>query len=540
MDRYLLKQGYLIKKDAHSEKVIKQTLKDLTITPKVLKSYETFAKPKPFTIYKESENYYYIPRFYGIEKFGKPKVTKIPEGNSINLSIVKPYDVLPHQKKAYSTTIAKLKEHNGTLLSLYAGGGKTFLAIKISCDFIKGKTLVIVNKECLMDQWKEAIIKFTGGKARIGIIQQNKCEIEEKDFTICMLHTISKRDFPDGTFDSFKFCIIDECHHLGSSMFSQTLPKVNCKYMLALSATPTRGDGCMHVVHAFIGQLGHMEKRDGTNKIIVKRFKLNSKSPEYETLLMSNGTKNTSAMVTNIARSTSRNLLIVESVKELMKEDRKILILSGRREHLETLHFLLNDAKIKTIHNKYITVGYYYGNNGGSTKSNHKAMLELSSKCDVILGTHAIASEGLDIPDLNTEIIATPLADVEQAVGRILRKFHTINPIVIDLIDNCGNFVNQARKRLKLYHREGYNEYDKVINLDNFNDEINNIISHINSPDHIINNKEDLGSSISSEDNEELSDNEDVLNQDKEISDDFSIDLFSKKKIKPTAGVCLI
>jgi superfamily II DNA or RNA helicase len=250
---------------------------------------------------------------------------------------------------------------------------------------------------------------------------------------------------------------------------------------------------------------------------------------------MSNGTKNTSAMVTNIARSTNRNLLIVESVKELMKEDRKILILSGRREHLETLHFLLNDAKIKTIHNKYITVGYYYGNNGGSTKSNHKAMLELSAKCDVILGTHAIASEGLDIPDLNTEIIATPLADVEQAVGRILRKFHTINPIVLDLIDNCGNFVNQARKRLKLYHREGYNEYDKVINLDNFNDEINNIISHINSPDHIISNNE-----VNNEDLDSNLSDDDILNEDKEISDDFSIDLFSKKKIKPTSGVCLI
>ena len=76
-------------------------------------------------------------------------------------------------------------------------------------------------------------------------------------------------------------------------------------------------------------------------------------------------------------------------------------------------------------------------------------------------------SEGLDIPDLNTEILSTPSTDVEQAVGRILRKVHaTLRPMVIDLIDDCGNFRKQSAIRTKLYRQEDYDLHDISIDLD--------------------------------------------------------------------------
>jgi superfamily II DNA or RNA helicase len=42
---------------------------------------------------------------------------------------------------------------------------------------LKKKTLVIVHKEFLMNQWVERI-QFALPSAKIGIIQGNKCEIE--------------------------------------------------------------------------------------------------------------------------------------------------------------------------------------------------------------------------------------------------------------------------------------------------------------------------------------------------------------------------
>ena len=49
-----------------------------------------------------------------------------------------------------------------------------------------------------------------------------------------------------------------------------------------------------------------------------------------------------------------------------------------------------------------------------------------------------MAAEGMDIPKLNTIILASPKSDVVQAVGRIMRekanvrKFH---PLIIDIND---------------------------------------------------------------------------------------------------------
>lgn len=70
-----------------------------------------------------------------------------------------------------------------------------------------------------------------------------------------------------------------------------------------------------------------------------------------------------------------------------------------------------------------------------------------------------IADEGLDIPRLDTLIMATPsssLGRVEQRVGRIMRPATDKQaPLVFDLRDSWGPFRGGARKREGLYRRLG-------------------------------------------------------------------------------------
>jgi len=476
LHKSLSKQGYIIKKDQIDEKILKEIKKDLTVKPIVLKAYQDFVKPTEFKIFLESPNYLFLPRHYGIEKLGPPIKDQMPDGAPIDIKIT--YDVLPHQKLAYEKSLKQLREKGGGVLSLPCGYGKTFLGIKLSSDLGK-KTLIVVNKECLMDQWIESIEKFTNGKAKIGIIQQSTIDVENKDYVVAMLHSLSKKEYSRDIFADFGFCIIDECHHIGSEMFSQALPKVASKYMLGLSATPRRKDGLSKVFYNYIGELFHSEKRKGSNRVLVKRFKMTSSTSYYETLYMSNGIKNTGGMITNLSKYEARTELIIECIRSLMKQDRKILLLSGRREHLEQIYEFLEKSNIKNIHGKKITFGYYYGNQG-MNKKEHKKMLAESAKCDVVLGTYAIASEGLDIPDLNTEILATSSTDVEQAVGRILRKFHDkINPLVVDLIDRCGNFPEHGRARSRFYTDEDYEIQDITIPLGHTSQELRPFISEI-------------------------------------------------------------
>jgi superfamily II DNA or RNA helicase len=114
-----------------------------------------------------------------------------------------------------------------------------------------------------------------------------------------------------------------------------------------------------------------------------------------------------------------------------------------------------------------VTTGFYWGKTG-VTRRVHRAMLAESAKCDLIFGIDVIAKEGLDIPGLNTLIFATPPGvEIEQPVGRILRKFHLdLNPVVLDLVDNTGNYVSHFNTRRDWYLDENYIINEITVNLD--------------------------------------------------------------------------
>tara|TARA_B110000495_G_C22487765_1_gene300673 strand:+ start:28 stop:438 length:411 start_codon:yes stop_codon:yes gene_type:complete len=85
--------------------------------------------------------------------------------------------------------------------------------------------------------------------------------------------------------------------------------------------------------------------------------------------------------------------------------------------------------------------------------------LRESQEKDILLATFSMAAEGMDIPKLDTVILASPKSDVEQSVGRIFRKKacdRNIHPLIIDLQDNFSMFKKQCDKRLKLYKQMNF------------------------------------------------------------------------------------
>ena len=318
---------------------------------------------------------------------------------------------------------------------------------------IKKKTIVVVHKEFLMNQWIERI-KFALPTAKIGIIQGEKCEIEQSDIIIGMLQTLSMRDFPENRFDEIGHVIIDECHRIPSRVFSKALMKINSNYMLGLSATPNRKDGLTKVLKYYIGDIIYSVKSFDKNVVKVERYILKSENESYnKEVLNYRGQVQMATMINNIANCSNRTKLIIERiVKEINEnENRQILILSDRREHLDEMYKLSIDAGITSI-------GYYVG-------GMKKEKLKESENCKLILGTYPMAKEGLDIPTLNALILATPISDIVQSIGRIDRVKHiNIEPLIIDIVDNFSIFGNQSRKRFALFKKKKYNVKD--INYD--------------------------------------------------------------------------
>ena len=443
----LSRNGYKIKKNELSQKELKDIKKDLTVNPYVVGDFGN-GNEKRFSLYMESPNSLYIPRFYAFEKYGKPDKSKMDEGIDIDISFngslrKEQIPIINLYKKA-------CLEKGGGLISLKCGGGKTVLALYI-ISMLKKKTIVVVHKDFLMTQWRDRITQFLPN-ARIGKIQQNTIDIENKDIVLAMVQSLSQKEYDPDIFSSFGLAIFDECHHLGAEVFSKSMAKVASKYMLGLSATPDRKDGLRKVFEWFIGPMVYSSKTDVNKDFIETRIYEydNKEDTKYNKLELGYNKKPCMPrMINNISDCIHRNDFINELVKTEYMTGRKILILGDRREYLNRTEKWIKDNIDPNI------VGQYVG-------GMKPAELRDSQEKDIILGTYSMASEGMDIPKLNTIFLASPKSDVVQSVGRILRekasvrKFH---PLVVDFLDvhpNLGVFSKQCDKRISFYKKNNH------------------------------------------------------------------------------------
>jgi superfamily II DNA or RNA helicase len=333
-------------------------------------------------------------------------------------------------------------------------------------SLLKKKTLVIVHKEFLVNQWKKRIEEYLP-TAKVGTIQGPIIDYKDKDIVIGMLQSISMKDYEDEVFSEFGFAIIDECHHIAAEVFSRALPKINSIYQLGLSATPKRPDGLSKVFHWFLGPvLYEAKKTNSTNVQVMAVHYHNNWDPGYnKEETMGFGKVCPVKMISNIVIYDRRNSLIARIVMKLVLEGRKTLILSERRDHLTAIEGLIKD---------FTTVGYYVG--GMKQKD-----LDASEEKQVLLATYQMASEGMDIPSLDSVIFATPKSSIEQSIGRITRKVHENPPIAYDIVDEFSIFPNQFKKRKTVYSKLKYK------------------ITHLHIKDHIHTTIEQLTNQIEAE-----------------------------------------
>ncbi len=430
----LTTNGYTIRKSDYSTKVIKEIKDELSVRPFTYNKNQN--KESGFQVFMESPKKLYLPRFYGLKRFGSPGINNISEGEKVDMKFNG--SLRPEQLPIEELYLKNAREKGGGIISIKCGGGKTVLSLHIA-SILSVKTLVVVHKDFLMTQWRDRIMEFLP-TARIGKIQQNTVDIENKDIVLAMVQSLSMKEYGEGTFDSFGLAIFDECHHLGAEVFSKSMAKVASKYMLGLSATPKRKDGLSKVFEWYMGDIVFNQVKKNEDYAEVQLIDCNFDDEKYNKEEL-NFRKEPCMpkMINNICEYIPRTKLIIDLTLKYNKEGRNVLILSDRRGHLKCMYDLLKDY----------SRGYYVG----GMKPDE---LRESQEKDILLATFSMAAEGMDIPKLDTVILASPKSDVEQSVGRVFRKkacdreFH---PLIIDLQDNFSMFENQCNKRLVLYRK---------------------------------------------------------------------------------------
>lgn len=437
---YLGQKGYSILKKNISVEQQYFIREELSIKPFVQGS--PAAQTSTFPAYRESAKKFYVPRYFGEEHFGKPDESKIFQGTTIDVPFSG--ELRENQKpavKAYFDHVLT-DSSGGGLLELPCAYGKTILSLYI-CSKLAVKTLIIVHKEFLLNQWIERIQQFLP-TARIGRIQGQILDIENKDIVIGMLQSLSMKDYHETTFQSFGLTIIDEVHHISSEVFSCALFKIVTRYMLGLSATMNRKDGTTKVFKMFLGDVVYKGKRDDEHDVTVRAIEYKANDEDFNRVTLDfRGNVQYSTMISKLCTYNHRTEFILRVLKDMLTEngEQQVMILAHNKNILKYMH----DA-IKT--RDFATVGYYVG-------GMKDAALKESEKKQVIIATYSMAAEALDIRTLTTLIMATPKTDIEQAVGRILREKHS-KPVVVDIIDAHDPFQSQWAKRKTFYKKQNY------------------------------------------------------------------------------------
>ncbi len=438
-------QGYRIEKD----KVPYDILKKLQVKKSVSADFMDTATE--LTILRESEKYYYLPRFYGIKYIGDAPIN-IPY---VNIDATFNGTLLVNKKinqfEVIDEVMPKLREKHGGIINIPCGGGKTVLALYILCQ-LKVKTLIIVHKSFLLDQWinciKQFIVEYSGDNAKsVGIIKQKLLE-SDKDIVIASIHTLFKHNYKRDDLKNFGLIISDECHHIAAEQFCSAFDKVNANYILGLSATLNRKDGLTKIVKWYLGDILYKKKcAENTNVDIYKIYYKSDDTENCKEIFVNRQYRQILSivqMVTNLTKIKERNDIIMNILLYYSTTNRNVIILSERINHIKELKH-----RFDKLTNNQFNTGLYVG----STTKEERANIEQNSQ--FIFASYSMAQEGLDIKRLNTLIMATPKKDIIQSIGRVMRQYD-INSHIIDIVDTFSVFNAYSRARNKIYNEGNY------------------------------------------------------------------------------------
>lgn len=479
MNYKLRANGYHVKKSTLTDNELNELKLFLTVKPKV---HHYCQESLEYPLYHESDEYIRIPRYVGKKKFINLKFNDkhVEKSNFKFLSNLRDYQV-----EITNKCIDHTQKYGGGILSVPPGRGKTIMALYMAAK-LGLKTLVIVHKTFLQDQWIERAKQFTD--AKIGYIRQNIIDIEGCDIVIGMLQSLSMREYDDDVFKGFGYVVVDETHHIASKVFSRALFKAGAKYTLGLSATPIRSDGLSFVLDWFLGKMMYRDEARINTQVVVKKINYKSDDKLFtEQKSWVNGKMRPSfvKMTSNLIKLKERNDHIVDVIKCMIDQNsaRKVLILSSRIKHLEDLNksvdeYIQNKTLAGSLYEGEINTSFYIG----SLSQAQRKVAEADA--DIIFASYGMAEEGLDIDRLNTVIFATSKKNVEQAAGRIMRKIlgqSELKPLIIDFNDSLSIFNSQGMTRSKLYRKCKYqiDEYfiknKDMVTKKAFNDESNEV-----------------------------------------------------------------
>ena len=332
------------------------------------------------------------------------------------------------QKIVRDEAFAILNRVNSLLLSVHVGFGKSILATYFAYK-IRMKTLILVNRIILMEQWKKVLNDFLEAP-KIQVLKSS--DIVDWDCDFFIMNAINMPKF--GYMPEIGLLIIDEVHLIMSKVLSTCFQYITPTYLIGLSATSYRLDGFHILFNLYFGgeenSIDRKLQREHIVHVVDTGF-----SPRIVRLPRNNNKVDWNDILNQQALNEDRNRIIVKIIENF--PDLNFMILCKRVDQIKLIQKLLEE--------KSILAEYIYGE--------HNPDKTLQSR--ILIGTIQKLGTGFDAPWLNALIIAADLeAYFIQYLGRVFRKKEIV-PIVFDLVDQNNILKKHFRTREETYISHG-------------------------------------------------------------------------------------
>ena len=321
---------------------------------------------------------------------------------------------------------------------------------------LKTSALIIVNKNNLLEQWKEKLSYFFDiSKKDIGQIGAGK-ENPNGKLDVASFQSVFKKDNVEEIIKGYGLVIVDECHHVAAYSFENVLKLIRAKHVYGMTATPTRKDGWHKIIYM---QCGDIRVRV-SNKQLKQNKEMEHivvvKKTNYKYVPIEEKDKiQISEILNDMCNNVFRNSMIIEDIKKCINKGRIPIVLTERIEHLKILKEGLNDLNVPVV--------IYKGNMG---KKKAKEVLEVLKDADdnnkprIILATSSSIGEGFDDSRLDTLFLTMPVSwkgRIIQYVGRLHREHENKEKVMVyDYLDNMKVLEKMYDRRLKGYKMAGY------------------------------------------------------------------------------------
>ncbi len=420
-----------------------------------------YKTPRIISCFEEDERFLILPRgcMDKIRTICEKSNVKLVIKDNRELGIKTDYNFVGTLNKKQEKVMNELLKYDTGVLCATTGFGKTVIAAKIISK-LKVNALVLVNRNSLLEQWKERLSYFLDiNKKEIGQIGASRENLNGK-LDIASVQSLTKKENMEDLVKNYGLVIVDECHHVAAYGFEQVMKAIRSKYVYGLTATPTRKDGLHKIIY--------MQCGDIRVRVANRELKQNRKM-EHVVIVKNTGYKfigeeekqklQISELLNDMCNNVFRNEIIIEDIKQSVLQGRIPIVLTERVDHLKILKEGLEE-KLKGLG---IPVVIYKGTMGKKQAVEVQNILreaDEEGRPRIILATSSSIGEGFDDSRLDTLFLTMPVSwkgRIIQYVGRLHREHDGKNKVIVyDYLDNMKVLDKMFERRMRGYKIAGY------------------------------------------------------------------------------------